>query len=152
VGCRAHAGRAWHRETTPHAGRSPRAATAPADSPGGMPGPRAPALIRETSVVLAAGLQPIPGYRLTRPLGSGAFAEVWEAQDGAGRAVALKFLDCRTKPTDLIRSEIKVLRGLSELQHPHIIRMHVVYASARYIVLSMERADGNLNDLRQTYV
>jgi serine/threonine-protein kinase len=65
--------------------------------------------------------------------------------------VALKFLDCRTRSPSLISSEVRVLRGLSELRHPHIIQFHGVYASSHYIILSMERADGNLADLRQAY-
>jgi serine/threonine protein kinase len=100
---------------------------------------------------LEAGLQPIPGHRLTRPLGAGAFGEVWEALDPDRRPVALKFLDCRAHSPSLIRSEIRVLRGLSELRHPNIIQLHGVYASSRYIILAMERADGNLSDLRRAY-
>jgi serine/threonine protein kinase len=102
-------------------------------------------------VILGAGSEPIPGYRLTRPLGVGAFAEVWEARATNGTLVALKFHDCRTKPNSVISSEIRVLRGLKQLQHPHIIQLHGVHAAAHYIVLSMERADGNLGDLRRTY-
>lgn len=100
--------------------------------------------------MLEAGSQAIPGHRLTRRLGAGAFGEVWEALDPDGKVVALKFMDCRDRA--LISSEIRVLRGLSELPHPNIIRMFGVHATANYIALSMERADGNLDDLRQVYL
>jgi serine/threonine protein kinase len=103
-------------------------------------------------VRLDPGLQAIPGHRLSRLLGRGAFGEVWEALDAQGRPVALKFMDCRTKSHSLISSEIRVLRALRELQHPHIIEFQGVYASAQYVILSMERADGNLDDLRQAYL
>jgi serine/threonine protein kinase len=101
--------------------------------------------------LLETGSQLVPGHRLTRRLGAGAFGEVWEALDRDGRPVALKFLDCRAHSPSLIRSEIRVLRGLSELRHPNIIRLYGVSASSRYIILSMERADGNLADLREVY-
>lgn len=102
--------------------------------------------------MLEAGSQPIPGFRLTKRLGAGAFGEVWEAQDAEGKPFALKFMDCRTKSNTLISSEIRVLRGLKELNHPNIIQLHGVHASSHYIILSMERADGNLEDLRQVYL
>jgi serine/threonine protein kinase len=51
----------------------------------------------------------------------------------------------------LINSEIRVLRGLAELRHPNIIQLFGVFAIARYLVLAMERADGNLHALRETY-
>src|SRR5919108_5445869 len=103
-------------------------------------------------MVPVAGWDPIPGHRLTCRLGVGAFGEVWEALDRDGRPVALKFIDCRSKPRGLVGSEIRVLRALSELKHPNIIGLHGVLGVSHYIVLSMERADGNLSDLRKTYV
>ncbi len=102
--------------------------------------------------MLEVGSQPIPGHRLSKRLGAGAFGEVWEAHDPDGKRVALKFIDCRAASPSLIRSEIRVLRGLSELHHPHFIRMYGVHATTHYIVLSMERADGNLEDLRRVYL
>jgi serine/threonine protein kinase len=83
-------------------------------------------------------------------MGSGAFGEVWEAEKD-GQELALKFLDCRTRHRDLISSEIRILRGLAEQDHPNIIRLHEVLATSHYLVLVMDRADGNLADLRQVY-
>lgn len=100
--------------------------------------------------MLEVGSQPIPGHRLTQRLGTGAFGEVWEAHDRDGQSVALKFMSCRS--ASLVSSEIRIFRGLSELDHPRFIRMYGVHATASHIVLSMERADGNLEDLRQVYL
>src|SRR5579875_810475 len=102
--------------------------------------------------MLEVGSQPFPGHRLTRRLGSGSFGEVWEADGPDGKPVALKFIDCHTTSPSAISSEVRILRGLSELRHPRFIRMYGVHATAQYIVLSMERADGNLDDLRQVYL
>jgi serine/threonine protein kinase len=102
--------------------------------------------------VLEPGMRPLPGFRLGRQLGAGGFGEVWEAVNAAGKRVALKFMDCRTKPSSVISAEIRVLRALRELKHPNIIQMFDVYATSHFIVISMERADGNLSDLHQVYL
>jgi serine/threonine-protein kinase len=102
-------------------------------------------------VVLEVGLQPIPGYRLTQPLGAGAFGEVWEAIRGDGEKVAMKFMDCRARSASMISSEVRVLRGLAGLRHPNIIGLHGVHASSKYLILVMERADSNLADLHDIY-
>jgi serine/threonine protein kinase len=101
--------------------------------------------------MLYSGVRPMPGFILLGKLGEGAFGEVWDANDPSGEPVALKFVDARSKPAAMIRSEIRVLRSLGELRHPNIIELRTVYASSHYIILCMERADGNLEDLRLTY-
>jgi serine/threonine-protein kinase len=96
--------------------------------------------------MLYAGEQPVPGYQLREKIGAGACGEVWKAEKKDG-IVALKFIDCRSQQTAHIRSEIRILRGLSELSHPHIIQLHQVHATSHYIVLEMELADRNLQDV-----
>ncbi len=102
--------------------------------------------------MLEPGMRPLPGFRLGRQLGAGGFGEVWDAVNADGKPVALKFMDCRTKPSSVISAEIRVLRALRELKHPNIIQLFDVYATSHFIVLSMERADGNLSDLHQVYI
>jgi serine/threonine protein kinase len=102
-------------------------------------------------VILAVGVQPIPGHNLTGRLGAGAFAEVWEAVRDDGTKVALKFLDTRTRGCSLISAEVRVLRGLAELHHPNIIQLHAVVPWSKYLVLVMERATCNLHDLHEAY-
>ncbi len=60
-------------------------------------------------------------------------------------------MDCRTHSATVIAGEIRVLRKLADLRHPNIINLLGVHASSKYMVLVMERADGNLSDLRQAY-
>jgi serine/threonine protein kinase len=100
---------------------------------------------------LEEGGRPLPGLTLRRRIGCGAFGEVWAAADEAGQAVALKFLDCRRLPSAIVSSEIRVLRHLRHLRHPNIIEFYNAHATDRFIILSMELADGNLEDLRQAY-
>jgi serine/threonine protein kinase len=102
-------------------------------------------------VVIQAGMEPVPGHILTQKLGAGGFGEVWEAKKADGTLVALKFQNTRQRHNLQIQSEIRVLNGLRELSHPNIIQFHGVHASAHYLIISMERADGNLLDLRQAY-
>ena len=96
-------------------------------------------------------LDNIPGYQLVRAIGSGAFGVVWEAKGRDGSSVALKLLDCRALSRSQIADEVRVLRALSELRHPHIIQLLSVQPSAHRLVLVMEKADGNLHDLREVY-
>jgi serine/threonine protein kinase, bacterial len=99
--------------------------------------------------LLQAGLEPYPGYRLTRALGRGGFGEVWEARNACGRPLALKFLPCDAEQT--AAREIRSLQAIRQLQHPHLIRIERVWCYRSYIVIAMERADGSLADLVDTY-
>jgi serine/threonine protein kinase len=76
---------------------------------------------------------------------------VWEAKTDDGQTVALKFIDCRAHPASLVAGEVRVLRALSGLRHPHIVQFIGVHSWSRYLVLMMERADSNLADLRAAY-
>jgi serine/threonine protein kinase len=101
--------------------------------------------------VLYSGLEAIPGYTLKRKLGEGGFGQVWSATSPHGESVALKFIDCQGKPGSLIAHEIRIMRGLTEVRHPNFIRLHGVCSSPPYIVITMERAEGSLQDLHTIY-
>jgi serine/threonine protein kinase len=94
-------------------------------------------------------LEPYPGYRLTRQLGTGAFGQVWEAETPKGRKFALKFISCAGDRS--AAREIRSLQAVRELQHPHLIRIENVWCCAGHLVIAMERADGSLLDLLKTY-
>ncbi len=101
--------------------------------------------------MVEVGTEPIRGHRITHYLGSGGFGQVWAATAPDGSPRALKFLDCRDKPASTVAREVRMMRGLCELRHPRFIRLYDVCATAHYLVLSMERADGTLYDLEAAY-
>ena len=90
----------------------------------------------------------MPGYRLRRFLGRGAFGEVWEA-DGPGEPVALKFLRCAngSRPAQETRS----LETVRRLTHPNLVQVRNIWAASGYLVVAMELADGTLQDLLEAY-
>jgi serine/threonine protein kinase len=101
--------------------------------------------------MLDVGSQPIPGYRLTQRLGTGTFGDVWEAQGADGKLIALKVIDCRNKASAHLSGQLDTLRALSELRHPNLIEFFSIQLFSPFLFLSMERADGSLDDLHKLY-
>lgn len=102
-------------------------------------------------IKLAPGVEACPGHKLTKPLGQGGFGSVWEAIGPDGKKVALKFLDCRGAQSTVVVNEIKLLVALRDLQHPNLIRFYNIHTGPNTIILSMELADGSVNDLHYIY-
>ena len=98
---------------------------------------------------ISAGSEPIPGYRVSRKLGSGGFGEVWEASDPNGQAVALKFLSIETSHSTT--QELRSLQAIRKLTHPHLLRIDQVWSHKGYVIFAMELADGSLSDLLNVY-
>jgi serine/threonine protein kinase len=95
--------------------------------------------------VLETGLEPLPGYRLTKFLGRGGFGEVWQAEQSDGTALALKFMPFGDSLA--AAKELRAIQAVRQLQHPHLVRIDQVWAIAGYLVIAMELAEGSLHDL-----
>jgi serine/threonine protein kinase len=102
---------------------------------------------------LNIGMEPFPGYRLLAKRGKGGFAEVWEAEHvngGKVSRVALKFLsgfDSRSAPR-----EIRAIQMVKELNHPNLCKVYQVLLHGSYLIISMELADGSLQDLFEIHM
>lgn len=101
------------------------------------------------SGLLEVGLEPYPGYHLRRRLGAGSFGQVWEAVGPKGAPLALKFLPCDSK--NMVVREIRSVQAISQLRHPHLIRVDRIWCIRRYLVMAMELAEGTLADLLESY-
>jgi serine/threonine protein kinase len=46
---------------------------------------------------------------------------------------------------------VQLLSSIRDLHHPNLIRLRDVFTSSRHLVLCMDKADGNLDELREAY-
>lgn len=101
---------------------------------------------------LKAGTEPVPGCKLIKRIGKGGFGEVWEAHNNNDNTrLALKFIDCKHQPANLVVNEIKLLIQLRDLHHSNLLQFYSVTTGKHQIILSMELAEGSLNDLHYIY-
>jgi serine/threonine-protein kinase len=98
--------------------------------------------------MLEGGAVAYPGYRLREFLGRGSFGEVWTAEVTGGRPVALKFMTCDGRGST---QELRTLQKVRQIQHPNLVQIDRVWCWARHLVVSMELAEGGLDDLLKIY-
>lgn len=98
---------------------------------------------------LCIGKDCCPGYELRRMRGRGSFGSVWEAVDEGERVVALKFLPCGDAASSA--NEIRSIQVVRKLRHPNLTRIEQVWCHRGYVGITMELADGSLQDLLDAY-
>jgi formylglycine-generating enzyme required for sulfatase activity/serine/threonine protein kinase len=94
-------------------------------------------------LVLVAGLEPVPGYRLHRRLGKGSFGEVWAATGPGDVAVALKFISLDAAAQHF---ESRALGLMKHLRHPNLLTVSGVWQSQALLIIALDLADGTLRD------
>src|SRR5262249_7979447 len=77
------------------------------------------------SLLREPNAEPIPGYRLIEPLGSGGFGEVWKCEGPGGLLKAIKFVYGSLKALDdegvRADQEFKSLSRVKEVRHPFVL-------------------------------
>src|SRR5712691_5584651 len=98
-----------------------------------------------------ANAEPLPGYRLIEPLGSGGFGEVWKCEGPGGILKAIKFVFGNLNSLDVegarAEQELKALNAVKEVRHPFVLSMDRIDVVEGELVIVMELADKSLHDV-----
>jgi hypothetical protein len=99
--------------------------------------------------------EPIPGYRLICPLGTGGFGEVWKCVAPGNIHKAIKFVygNLNSPDDDNFRAEqeFKAVQKIKEIRYPFILSMERIDIVDGDLAIVMELADCSLYDLLQKY-
>src|SRR6059058_192383 len=72
-------------------------------------------------------MEPIPGYRLLEPIGTGGFGEVWKCEAPGGLLKAVKFvfgnLDSIDSDSAGAAQELRSLHCVKEVRHPFVLSL-----------------------------
>jgi eukaryotic-like serine/threonine-protein kinase len=105
------------------------------------------------SWIREADEEPIPGYRLIKPLGSGGFGEVWMCEAPGKILKAIKFvfgnLDASASGDGRARQEFGALQRVKEVRHPFVLSTERIDILDGEVAIVMELAEKSLYDVLQ---
>src|SRR5438445_6777547 len=95
--------------------------------------------------------EPIPGYRLIEPIGSGGFGEVWKCEAPGGLFKAIKFVFGNLNSLDVegVRAEQEwsAMMRIKEVRHPFVCTLEQIQKLDGELIIVMELADRSLHDM-----
>lgn len=94
---------------------------------------------------IQAGFEPIPGYVLTKKLGSGGYGDVWSADAPGGLKKAIKFV-FGTIHEDRASAELKSLQRIRQVNHPFILSLERIEIVEGQLLIVTELAQGSMFD------
>jgi serine/threonine protein kinase len=105
------------------------------------------------TLTIAAGAEPIPGYRLLELLGRGSFGEVWKCEAPGGLLKAIKLIgaeDCvfeDRESLNKVKQELQALDRVKAIRHPFLLSIERIEVRDGELVIVTELADESLQDV-----